>query len=61
MATNKKVPKTKKTKKQSSDKLSTLASDVLKGKKPSSKETKSLAGSVLSQDEKKGTRKPKGK
>ena len=46
-------------KKQSSDKLSTLASKVLKGKKPTQKEAKSLAGSVLSQDETKGKRKRK--
>lgn len=45
-------------KKQSSDKLSKLASKVLSGKKkPTSKEAKSLAGSVLGQDETKGKRK----
>jgi hypothetical protein len=44
-------------KKQSSDKLSGLASDVLSGrKKPNKKEIKSLAASVLGQDEKKGKR-----
>lgn len=43
--------------KQSSDKVSTLASKVLSGsKKPTSIEVKSLAASVLSQDEKKGRR-----
>ncbi len=42
-------------KKQSSSKLSTLASKVLTGKtKPTAKQIKSLAASVLSQDEKKG-------
>lgn len=44
-------------KKQSSDKTSTLASKVLSGaKKPTTKEVKKLAASVLSQDEKKGKR-----
>jgi hypothetical protein len=42
-------------KKQSSSKVSTLASKVLSGaKKPTPAETKRLAASVLSQDEKKG-------
>ena len=42
-------------KKQSSSKLSTLASKVLSGeKKPTPAEVKKLAASVLSQDEKKG-------
>lgn len=41
-------------KKQSSSKLSTLASEVLAGKKPTLAQAKALAGSVLSQDEKKG-------
>jgi hypothetical protein len=48
--------------KQSTPKSSTLASKVLSGaKKPTLKESKSLAASVLSQDEKKGQapRKPK--
>lgn len=41
--------------KQSSSKMSTLAAKVLAGeKKPTPKEVKSLAASVLSQDEKKG-------
>lgn len=40
--------------KQSSPKLSTTASKVLQGHKPAQKEAKSLAASVLSQDEKKG-------
>ncbi len=45
-------------KKQSSSKTSTLASKVLSGKKtPTKKEIKSLAASVLSQDETKGQRK----
>ena len=43
-------------KKQSSDKLSSLASKVLKGKTTTKKQAKSLAGSVLSQDETKGKR-----
>lgn len=41
-------------KKQSSSKVSTIASKVLSGQKPTPKEAKSLAASVLSQDEKKG-------
>lgn len=42
-------------KKQSSPKISTLASKVLSGtKKPTKTEIKKLAASVLSQDEKKG-------
>jgi hypothetical protein len=42
-------------KKQSTSKTSTLASKVLSGKKsPTLKDSKSLAASVLSQDEKKG-------
>ena len=44
-------------KKQSSSKVSTLAGKVLSGKKPTAQEAKSLAASVLSQDEKKGQRK----
>lgn len=44
--------------KQTSSKISTLASKVLSGsKKPTAAEIKKLAGSVLSQDEKKGQRK----
>lgn len=44
-------------KKQSSSKVSTLASKVLSGdKKPTPREVKTLAASVLSQDEKKGQR-----
>lgn len=43
------------TKKQSSPKVSSLASKVLSGaKKPTAREVKTLAASVLSQDEKKG-------
>jgi len=46
-------------KKQSSDRVSSLASKVLSGgKKPTPGEIKTLAASVLSQDEKKGRRKP---
>jgi hypothetical protein len=45
-------------KKQSSSTLSTLASKVLSGeKKPTTADSKKLAASVLSQDEKKGQRK----
>lgn len=45
-------------KKQSSSKTSTLASKVLSGaKKPTTADAKKLAGSVLSQDEKKGNKK----
>ncbi len=44
--------------KQSSGKMSTLASKVLSGeKKPTTADSKKLAASVLSQDEKKGQRK----
>jgi hypothetical protein len=43
--------------KQSTDPLATLASEILRGKKPTQKEAKQLAGSVLSQDETKGKRK----
>ena len=47
-------------KKQTSDKVSTLASKVLSGKKkPTPAESRTLAASVLSQDEKKGKRKKK--
>jgi len=48
-------------KKQSSDKTSTLAAKVLKGQKPTPKQAKSLAGSVLSQDETKGKRSKRSK
>lgn len=41
-------------KKQTSSRVSTLASKVLAGQKPTPKQAKTLAGSVLSQDEKKG-------
>jgi hypothetical protein len=45
-------------KKESSPKLSTLASRVLSGdRKPTASDSKRLAASVLSQDEKKGQRK----
>ena len=44
--------------KQSSSKVSTLASKVLSGqKKPTAAEVKTLAASALGQDEKKGQRK----
>jgi hypothetical protein len=43
--------------KQSSDALSTLASKALRGEKLTQAEVKSLAGSVLSQDETKGPNK----
>jgi hypothetical protein len=45
-------------KKQSSSKVSTLASKVLSGaSKPTLKQSKTLAASALSQDEKKGQKK----
>lgn len=47
-------------KKQSSDKVSTLAAKILSGSKtPTKQDAKTLAASVLSQDEKKGRRPPK--
>ena len=50
-----KMVKKPKAKKQSTSKVSTLASKILSGsKKPTQQEIKSLAASVLSQDEKKG-------
>ena len=52
----KKSPPKKTPKKESSDKLSTLAAKVLKGYKPTPAELKSLGASVLSQDETKGKR-----
>ena len=49
-------------KKQSSPPISTLASKVLSGqKKASTTDAKKLAASVLSQDEKKGQSRGKGK
>jgi len=42
------------TKKQSSPSASSIAGKVLAGKTPTKAEVKTLAGSVLSQDEKKG-------
>lgn len=49
-------------KKESSSKTSTVASKVLSGdKKPTPKDAKKLAGSVLSQDETKGQGKKKPK
>ena len=46
----------KKPTKQSSDNLSSLAAKALRGGKLTDAEVKSLAGSVLSQDETKGDR-----
>lgn len=43
-------------KKQSGNKASTIAGKVLAGQKPTPKQAKTLAASVLGQDEKKGTR-----
>lgn len=48
-------------KKQSSSKASTIAGKVLGGKNPTAAEVKTLAASVLSQDETKGQRGPKSK
>ncbi len=45
-------------KKQSGDKASHIAAQVLEGKKPTQKEIETLAASVLGQDETKGKRKP---
>lgn len=47
---------TKKVHKESSDAMSKLASRALRGEKLTDAEVKSLAGSVLSQDETKGKR-----
>jgi hypothetical protein len=45
------------TKKQSTDKTSSLAARILSGAKiPTARDARSLAASVLSQDEKKGKR-----
>lgn len=44
-------------KKQSGDKISSIAGKVLAGKPATKTEIKKLAGSVLGQDEKKGPRK----
>lgn len=41
-------------KKQTTSKVSTLASKILSGKKATGSEAKTLAASVLSQDEQKG-------
>ena len=46
-------------KKQSGNSVSSTASKVLRTGKATQKEAKSLAASVLSQDETKGKRKPK--
>jgi hypothetical protein len=48
-------------KRQSSSSTSSLAGKVLAGKKPTPSQAKSLAASVLSQDEKKGQPKPNKK
>jgi len=48
-------------KKQSGDKASSLASKALRGEKLTPAQVKSLGGSVLAQDEKKGKRGPKKK
>jgi len=48
-------------KKESWNRTSSLAASILGGKKPTKKQAKSLAGSVLSQDETKGKRKGKRK
>ena len=48
----------KKPTKQSSDRLSSLASKALRGETLTKEEVKSLAGSVLAQDETKGKRQP---
>ena len=43
--------------KQTSDRVSTLASKILSGqKKPTARDVRTLAGSVLGQDEQKGKR-----
>lgn len=44
-------------KKQSGDKPSSIASKALRGKEVTKREVKTLAASVLSQDEKRGPRK----
>lgn len=49
----------KKPTKQSGNKTSTIASKALRGEKLTKTEVKSLAGSVLAQDETKGKRKPR--
>lgn len=46
-------------KKQSSSQVSTIAGKVLAGKKPTQTQARTLAASVLSQDEKKGQTKKK--
>ena len=48
-------------KKETSDKLSKIASKALRGEKLTKTEIKALGGSVLGQDETKGKRKPKKK
>ena len=53
---DKEINMTKKAHKESSDAMSELASRALRGEKLTDAEVKSLAGSVLSQDETKGKR-----
>lgn len=54
--------KKKGTRKQTSDELSSLASDILAGrKKPTKSDVNRLAGSVLGQDETPGPRKKRAK
>ena len=49
-------------KKQTSSRVSTLASNVLAGRvKPTPKQTRTLAATALGQDEKRGQSKPKKK
>lgn len=50
---------TKKPRKQTTDSMSSIAAKILRGEKATQKEMRSLAGSVLSQDEKKGLRRRK--
>lgn len=59
MAKPPRKPPSKPPRKQSGDAASTIAGRVLGGGKPTRSEIKTLAGSVLGQDEKKGKRTPK--
>lgn len=59
-ATSERITIMRKPRKQTTDRVSSLASDVLAGrKKPTNKEILTLAASTLGQDEKKGPRSPK--
>lgn len=59
-ATSERITIMRKPRKQTTDRVSSLASDVLAGrKKPTIKEVLTLAASALGQDEKKGPRSPK--